>query len=163
MFRNTFLLCCLLLWGVADLHAQANWAISHVTEEQYQQEIREKLALDYSMPDYTTRKIDAEVIGPRLSSLLHGLLDNYQHANYLSMLSSIQCEQIDGLNYCTIEDIRLKEVSKSDNKITVHFNTTLAQNSRGIKKSDLLISFIDGVATNKTVNDLFAYICNYLK
>ncbi len=163
MIKKITFVCLLLLATTTTLHAQANWAINHVTEQQYNQEIREKLALDYSMPDFTTHKLDSEVIGSRLSSMLHGLLDNYQHTDYLSYLSQVQCNQIEGLDYCTIEAIKLKEVTKSDNKITVHFNTTLAHNPRGIKKSDLLISFVDGVSTNKIINALFTNICNYMK
>ncbi len=161
--KKLTLVCLLLLLTTTLLHAQANWAIQPANDSLYQQEIREKLALDYSMPDYTTRKIDPKVMGPRLSSILQNLFDNYQHANYLSILSSIQSEQIEGLDYCLIEKIDFKEASKYGNKIAVHLDTTLERNHLGIKKSDLIITFIDGLSSNKTVNSMFANICNYLK
>lgn len=50
---------CLLI-GAMNLSAQSRWLNSSSMDEQYKAEIREKLQLDYSMPDYITKKIDAK-------------------------------------------------------------------------------------------------------
>ena len=77
----------------------------------YNAEVRSKLALDYSMPDYNTSKISSKVMGPRLATLLEELCAKYKYSDILSILSRIQSNQIDGLDYCTIEEMKLREVS----------------------------------------------------
>lgn len=58
-------------------------------KEQYKAEVREKLQLDWSMPDYTTSKIDAKVMGPRLAKILETICEKYQQYMNLSALSVI--------------------------------------------------------------------------
>ena len=126
-------------------------------------EYRAKIALDYTMPDYSIHKIDPKVMGPRLAAILQELSAKYKQGNYFSMLSSIQSDQIEGLDYCTIEKMGLVDVTKTGNTITIRFKTTLAKNPLDIKKSDLILTFVDGVSDKKNINDLFVNISNYLK
>lgn len=129
----------------------------------YNAEVRSKLALDYSMPDYKTSKISPKVMGPRLATLLEELCAKYKHSDILSILSRIQSNQIDGLDYCTIEKMKLKEVSKSGNTIIIRFDTKLGSNPLNIKKSNLVFTFVDGVSENKLVNSLFTNLSRYIQ
>ena len=77
----------LLMMGVTCINAQTNTKTSK--QEEYKQEVREKLQLDYSMPDYSTSTIDSKVMGPRLANILVTLCNNYQQYMNLSALSVI--------------------------------------------------------------------------
>ena len=156
-----FLLFLLLGAGSADLSAQSAWGT--VSDAQYNADIRQKLSIDTTLPDYSVYKVDPQVMGPRLASILQELGAKYKRSDYLSILSMIQADQIDGLDYCTIEKLGLVNVTKSGNTITIRFKTTLAKNPLDLKKSDLVLTFIDGVSENKQVNALFSNICNYMK
>ena len=156
-----FLLFLLLGAGSADLSAQSAWGT--VSDAQYNADIRQKLSIDTTLPDYSVYKVDPQVMGPRLASILHELGAKYKRSDYLSTLSMIQADQIEGLDYCTIEKLGLVNVTKSGNTITIRFKTTLAKNPLDLKKSDLVLTFIDGVSENKQVNALFSNICNYMK
>ena len=158
------LITMLLLLGAAGsvpASAQSTWGT--VSDDQYKSEVRQKLNLDYSMPDYTTHKIDSKLMGPRLATILQELCAKYKQDGLLSTLSMIQCDQVEGLDYCTIEKMNLDSVSKMGNTITICYKTTLAKNPLDLKKSDLIMTFIDGVSENKQVNSLFSNICNYMK
>lgn len=158
------LLLLFLLLGAAEsvsVSAQSTWGSPSV--DQYNAEVRQTLNLDYSLPDYHTGKIDPKVMGPRLAMLLEELCSKYKESVNNSYLSTIQCQQIEGLDYCTIKGMKLDEVSKTGNTITIHFKTTLDKNPLNIKKSDLTISFVDGVSESKYANSLFMTICKYLK
>lgn len=141
------------------MSAQVN---KELTDE-YKDEIRQKLSLDTTLPDYSVYKVDAEVMGPRLATILQELGSKYKRSDYLSILSSIQVDQIEDLDYCTIEKLGLVNVTKTGNTITIRFKTTLTENPLDLKKSDLIMTFIDGVSENKKVNALFSNICNYMK
>ena len=161
---NQLLITMLLLFGaagLADLSAQSTW--STVSDDQYKSDIRQKLSIDTTLPDYSVYKVDPQVMGPRLASILQELGAKYKRSDYLSTLSMIQAEQIDGLDYCTIEKLGLVNVTKSGNTITIRFKTTLAKNPLDLKKSDLIMTFIDGVSEDKKANSLFSNICNYMK
>ena len=67
------------------------------------------------------------------------------------------------MDYCTIKDMKLDDVTKTGNTITIHFKTTLDKNPLNIKKSDLRISFVDGISESKYANSLFMTISKYLK
>ena len=154
----------LLLFGAAgsaDLSAQSTWGT--VSDAQYNADVRQKLSLDTTLPDYSVYKVDPQVMGPRLASILQELGAKYKRSDYLSTLSMIQADQIEGLDYCTIEKLGLVNVTKSGNTITIRFKTTLAKTPLDLKKSDLIMTFIDGVSPNKQVNALFSNICNYMK
>lgn len=156
-----FVITFMLLLGAANLSAQSTWTTTN--EEQYKSEIRQKLNLDYSMPDYTTSKVDPKVMGPRLTSILRDLGAKYKQDEMLSILSMIQCHQIKDLDYCTIKKMSLKSVTKTENTITIRFKTKLDKNPLNIKNSDLVMTFIDGVSENRSVNSLIMQICNYIK
>lgn len=70
-------------------------------------ELRQKLNIDYSLPDFSTSKLDGKVIGTRLALMLQRLQANYSDAVINQYLSKLVCEQNDGLNYVTIENLRI--------------------------------------------------------
>ena len=161
MKMKHILITMLLLLGAANLSAQSSWSTTN--EEQYNSEIRQELNLDYTLPDYSIHKVDPKVMGPRLAAILQELGAKYKQGSYLSMLSSIQGDQIEGLDYCIIEKMGLVNVTKTGNTITIRFKTTLGPNPLDLKKSDLIFTFVDGVSENKRINSLFANICNYIR
>ena len=122
----------------------------------YNAEVREKLALDYSLPDFSTSKLDGKVIGTRLALMLQRLQDNYRDAVYNQYLSKLVCEQNDGLNYVTIENLKIQKISKTGNVITIMSNAKLSKNPLGLKNTEICMVFTEGVSGNRTVNSLFS-------
>ena len=157
--RIRTILTALMLMAFVAMSAQVN---KELTDE-YKNEVRQKLSLDTTLPDYSVYKVDAKEMGPRLAAILQELGAKYKRSDYLSALSMIQAEQIEGLDYCTIVKLGLVNVTKTGNTITIRFKTTLAKNPLDLKKSDLIMTFVDGVSENKKVNALFSNICNYMK
>ena len=160
---KSILLTLLLLLGASSLSAQ-NVA---ETDKQalYNAELRQQIGLDYSMPDYTVKKIDASVIGPRLTKILTRLLDTYKqplYNQYLAMLRSEVAED-PNLQYVQVEKLKLLNVSKTGNKITIRFNTFTKDKNRGKLDYDLDLTFVDGLSDNQTANDLFCNLGRYIK
>ena len=143
------------------MFSQSTWGSP--SDDQYNAEVRQTLNLDYSMPDYHTGKIDPKVMGPRLAMLLEELCSKYKESVNNSYLSTILCQQIEDLDYCTIKEMKLEDVTKMGNTITIRFKTVLNKNPLNIKKSDLTIPFVDGVSESKYANSLFMTISKYLK
>lgn len=124
---------------------------------------REAIGLDYSMPDYSVKKIDAKVMGPRLAKILESLCANYTQYRHLNSLSLIQSKQVEGLNYGSIKSMKLENVTKTGNELTIRFNTTLEPNNLNLKKSQLVFHFVDGVSEDVAINEFFCILCKYIK
>lgn len=134
------------------------------TSEAERKEIAKKtLALDYSMPDYSIKKIDAKVMGAHLANILESLCANYNQPVYLGSLCVIQSNQIDGLNYGRIKSMKLENVTKTGNELTIRFNTTLEPNNLNLNKSHMVFTFVDGVSEDPAINDFFCTLCRYIK
>lgn len=69
------------------------------------------------MPNYSTSKIDAKLIGPRLAKIIETICEYYQQYMNLSGLSVIQSSQIEGLSYGRVKKIKLNNVSTFKNEI----------------------------------------------
>lgn len=147
----------------AAVSAQQTETSANDKKSQYEAQVRETLALDYSMPDFTVKKIDAKVMGARLAAILEAVNDNYQQPKYLSRLSLIQKSQIADMPYCTVKQMKLKKVEKLNNSITITYETILEPNVQNITKTQLVFHFVDGVAESNSVNDFFCGICRYIK
>ncbi len=132
-------------------------------DEDRKAEIRETLALDYSMPDYSTSKIDEKVMGYRLATILERILDCYNQNIYKSTLTIIQSDQVEGLSYGRIKSMKLDKVSKNGNDITICFLTALEPNNLNLKKSQIVFNFVGGVSADTRTNYFFTSICRYLK
>lgn len=152
-------LTTLLLMAAMGMSAQS----SSVLPDEYKKKMREKLALDYSMPDYSTNKIDAKVIGPRMAAILKKIQELKETDTSMGILSVMQANQIDGMIFCRVKKVNLHNVQKRGNKITVTYDTELAENAKNLKTSQLVFHFVDGVSEDFAVNDFFSHICRYLK
>lgn len=155
------LIIIFLLMGVVTISAQTNAEMNK--QEKYKAEVREKLQLDYFLPDYSTSRIDVKVMGPRLAKILETICENYQQCMNLSALSVIQSSQVEGLNYGRIKKMKLDNVLKQGSEIIIRFNTTLESNNLNLKKSQIIFRFVDGVSDDVSTNDFFSNICRYIK
>ncbi len=113
------------------------------------------------MPDYTTKKVDADVIGDHFAKMLNLLVNNITDRWYAQKMSSILSSQDAQLKYLIVDKIKVLNISKRGNKITVKLKTWLIQNSFGIKTTDVNFHFIDGISDNNDVNDLFYHLSKY--
>ena len=159
--KKILIILCLFL-GINAVSAQ-RLKKQTVTKEEYEQEVRENLNLDYSMSDYSISKIDSTVIGKHLASILNNLCKNYQQYVYLGKLSIIQSNQVEGLNYCRIKKMEFHSASKRGNEITILFSTVLEPNCLNLKKSTLRFHFADGISEDIGTNELFNTLCRYTK
>ena len=115
------------------------------------------------MPDFSTSKIDGKVIGERLAKLLQQLQDKYDNCVLNQYISLIQCEQIENLNYATVEKLHITRISKVDDVITIEAKTKLSNNAAKVKNAKLTFVFDKGVSESISVNDLFKNLDRYIK
>ncbi len=151
------------MFATMSVSAQPIDASSAEAKAQYEAQVRETLALDYSLPDYSIKKVDARVMGQRLAVILKAVNENYQQPKYLSRLSLMQKSQLEDMPYCTVKQMKLKKVEKQGNVITITYETVLEPNAMNIKKAQLVFRFVDGVSESNFVNDFFCGICRYIK
>ena len=150
----------LLLLGATTLSAQP---LGQSQDDKSAIELRQKLNIDYSLPDFSTSKLDGKVIGTRLALMLQRLQANYREAVNNQYLSKLVCEQNDGLNYVTIENLKIQKISKTGNVITIMSNAKLSKNPLGLKNTEICMAFTKGVSDNKAVNSLFSNLAKYIK
>ena len=150
----------LLLLGATTLSAQP---LGQSQDDNYTIELRQKLNIDYSLPDFSTSKLDGKVIGTRLALMLQRLQDNYRDAVINQYLSKLVCEQNDGLNYVTIENLKIQKISKSGNVITIMSNAKLSKNPLGLKNTEICMVLTKGISDKKAVNSLFSNLARYIK
>ena len=150
----------LLLLGATTLSAQT---LGQSQDDNNTNELRQKLNIDYTLPDFSTSKLDGKIIGTRLALMLQRLQANYREAVNNQYLSKLVCEQNDGLNYVTIENLKIQKISKTGNFITIMSNAKLSNNPLGLKNTDIPFVFTEGVSDNKTVNSLFSNLARYIK
>lgn len=146
-----------------SVSAQPTDASTTEAKAQYESQVREILALDYSMPDYSIGSINAKVIGNRLATILQAVNENYTQPRYLNLLSVMQKNQMDGIFYCAVKKIKLKRIEKHGDTITIIYNTELEPNGKDIKKAQLVIKFVNGISDSSYANDLFSNICKYIR
>ena len=149
-----------LLLGAATLSAQP---AGQSKEDQKAMELRQQLNIDYSMPDFSVKKIDSNIIGTRLAQMLQRLQDKYTDDIYNQYLSRIVCEQNDSLNYVTISNFKIKTISKTGDVITIKSHAKLNKNPLGIKDTEIDMAFVRGVSDSKSVNALFSLLSKYIK
>ena len=133
------------------------------SEDAHTVELRQELGIDYSMPDFSTSKIDGKVIGERLAKLLQQLQNKYDGSVLNQYISLIQCEQIENLNYATVEKLNIARISKVDDVITIEAKTKLSNNAAKVKNAKLTFIFNKGVSESTSVNDLFKDLARCIK
>ena len=138
---------------------------STLVDDYRAEKLRQEIGLDYSMPDYSVKKIDASVIGPRLAKILTRLLDTYKQPLYNQFLAMIRSQVAEdpNLQYVYVDKLKLLNIAKTGNTITIRFNTFTKDKNRGKLNYDLEFVFVDGLSDDKTVNDLFSNIGRYIK
>jgi hypothetical protein len=159
--KNLLFTLCLLL-GATTLPAQ-KLKQTVETQEEFEAKVRTTLALDYSMPDYSIKKLDEKVMGHRLAVILAKVNDTFTQYAYLSRLNAIQTSQIDDARLLRIEKMRLENITKTGHQIKVTYQTMLEPNSLGLKKSRLTFNFVDGISENRATNEYFWNLCKYIK
>lgn len=156
--KKLLLVFC-LLFGATNVTAQTK----QQSEDARTIELRQKLGIDYSMPDFSTSKIDGKVIGERLAKLLQQLKGKYDDSVLNQYISFIQCEQIENLNYAIVEKLNITRISKVGDVITIEAKTKLGNNAAKVKNANLTFVFNKGVSESISVNDLFKDLGRYIK
>lgn len=135
------------------------------TEEAKRSKTRESIGLDLSVPDFDTKRIDANVMGVRLAGIIDYLMENYQQSVYERRLTSIVREQSNALEniFFQIKKTHFVHAFKKGNEITILMRTDLLKNAANRKQTDIIFQFKDGLSDNDKVNELFSYISHYVQ
>ncbi len=135
-------------------------SLSVKTVEIKRAEIREKIGLDLTAPDFDTKKIDANLMGDRLAGILDYLIENYQQGIYDRKLGSIAGEQNEVFENAYIQIKKLKFVNavKKGNEITILMRIDLHKNAANVKQTVISFHFVDGISESDRVNELFSYL-----
>lgn len=126
-------------------------------------ELRQQIGIDYSMPDFKTKKIDGAVIGTHLAGMLNLLQKYYNDSTYNWKLAAIVKEQKGLVSQVSVDKLKINEISKKGDVICVLMNCKLSKNTEGIKSADIELIFNKGVSESYTVNSLFSYLSRYVQ
>ena len=152
-----------LLMLMVSMIASAQIWVGYKSDSVKTAEYREKIALDYSMPDYSVTTIDEKKIGSRLANILR----YYEEANdqnmYRRKIAAILAEQNEAFEYSSPEFIKQKlvKIEKSADEITVVYKLWLDKNPANLKQVDIQYHFKDGVSESNTVNEMFSHMSHY--
>lgn len=119
---------------------------------------RGRIGIDYSMPDFSTKRIDGSIIGGHLADMLNFLVLNYSNGPCKSKLMSIIRKQYDSLVPPEIKNLKVIEISKTGDIITVKTKVFLSKNEEGISNLEIPFVFDKGISQNWLVNNLFIYL-----
>lgn len=126
-------------------------------------EYRQKIGIDYSMPDFDTSSINGNVIGKRLAKMLQKLQGEALDYVWRDLVIAICCEQHEGLLYANLEKFKIKNISKTGDMMTVKANVKLGKNALGLRNTNIVMSFDKGVSDSEITNGLFCYLGRYIK
>lgn len=169
------IILCIFVVGIQSVAAQTTLARamqqsenSKPTEEEKIAEYKEKIGLDYSMPDFSLnniKKIDEGIVGTRLANYLVYIDENYNQSIYNRWIASIIAEQNASVQntYFEVEELKLISISKQGNEIGLRYIASLKDSENEKSKADLLFHFTDGVSESDRVNKMFSYIARYLR
>lgn len=172
---NHIILLCIFVVGIQSVAAQTTLARamqqsedSKPTEEEKIAKYKEKIGLDYSMPDFSLnyiKKIDEGIVGTRLANYLVYIDENYNQSIYNRWIASIIAEQNASVQntYFEVEELKLISISKQGNEIGLRYIASLKDSENEKSKADLLFHFTDGVSESDRVNKMFSYIARYLR
>lgn len=153
-----FLATILLGLSVLSLYAQPA-SSQEPTQQQEDVKVifmRNRIGIDYSIPDFSTKRISASIIGDHLAEMLALLQADYKKNAYNRRLITILRGQQDFLVTPEIKKFTIMEVTKKGDVITVKTRYALTKNSEGIKTMDIPFVFDKGVSDSFSVNILFA-------
>lgn len=162
MIRNLILLA---LFTELPLTISAQIKISHLSDSAKVAEYREKICLDYSMPDFSVSSIDEGKMGSRLASLLHFYEEVNNQDTYIRWIGTILKEQYEAFehSYAEVKKQKLAKAYKLGNEITVIYKLWLDKNRANLKQVEIRYHFKDGVSESCTVNDMFSHISHYVQ
>ncbi len=146
-----FLAIILLALSAITLQAQSN------TQEEDVQVVwtRNRIGIDYFIPDFSTKRIDASIIGDHLADMLSLLRSQYKEGAYYRRLISIMREQQDFFLTPEIKKFAITGITKKGDVITVQTKYTLTKNEEGVKTLYIPFVFEKGVSESYSVNSLF--------
>ena len=157
-----------LLMLMVSMIASAQIWVGYKSDSVRIAEYREKIGLDYSMPDYSVTTIDEKKIGSRLANILRYYEEiNHQNINNQNLfrrkISKILVEQNEAFEYISPEFIKQKlvKIEKSADDITIVYRLWLDKNPANLKQVDIQYHFKDGVSESNTVNDMFSHMSRY--
>ena len=163
MKKILFTLCLLL--GATTLSAQSH-QISDLRPQPSDRmaTYREAIGLDMAVPDFSTKKIDAKVMGTRLAGILEYLLSHFHQVIYESYFARILGEQHEALQnkFFNIKKMKFVSASKKSNEITILLKVFPDKNTVNVKQVDLKFRLKDGVSESRIINDLFSNMSRYV-
>lgn len=126
---------------------------------------REAIGLDMTVPDFSTKNIDAKEMGTRLAGILEYLLENYKQGTYERQITLMIGEQVEELKltYFNIKKMKFVSASKKGNEITILLRIWPDKTIGDMKQVDLSIHFKDGASDSRTANEMFSTIGHYVQ
>ena len=155
--KDILFIFCLLLGAINNISAQTLSQSKDAKTIEY----RQKIGIDYSMPDFDTNSINGNVIGDRLAKMLQELEGEALGYVYKDRIIAICCEQHEGLLYANLEKFKIKNISKAGDVITVKAEVRLGKNALDISNTDIVMNFDKGVSDSDITNDLFSSLARY--
>lgn len=140
-------------------------ALSTQTDSMKRAELREKIGLDLTVPDFDTKKIDARVMGERLAGILAYLMENYHQTVYDRKLGLIASEQNEAMEnvYFQLKKMKFVNAVKKGNELTIILRADLQKNPANVKQTDIILHFTDGISESDKINELFIYVSHYVQ
>ena len=125
---------------------------------------RQKIDLDYNVPDYSIKKPDAKVMGWRLAKILQSLEQNYTQDRYNHYLALILSHQMDdGSPYMPIYKVKILNIQKQDNIITVRIKLFSKTKASGKIEQEIPLTFVNSVSEDGIANTLFSELGQYIR
>ena len=155
------ILLCLLMLATGSMAAQT----TSQGEDEKVIEMRQKIGIDYTVPDYDVRKPDVKVMGWRLAKMLIKLEKNYQQGAYNSILARIRSEVLEDprIRYVAVNKMKILRAQKVGDVITIRISTSSKNETLGKLNHEFEIKFDKGVSGNDTANQLFSELSRYIK
>lgn len=155
----------LLFMLFCSLGASAQLSVGGQTDSARMAEMREKIGIDYSMPDFDTKKIDGKVIGARLAKILEFLQKNYTQGTYNRQLANIRFEATEDpkVRFLGVDKIKIDRITKTGNVVVIRVNTSSKNESKEKLMHEFDMVFERGVSKSEKVNSLFLDVSRYIK
>ena len=116
---------------------------------------RARIGIDYSMPDFSTKRIDGDTIGNNLADMLDYLKSNYSSGVCKNRLMSIVSEDVVFIIPPQIKSFKIQEINKVGDVITIETKMTFTKNEERIKELNVPFVFDRGISPSSSVNSLF--------
>ena len=158
-------LLILALLSVLPLEMPAQIWVGYKSDSVKVAEYREKIGLDYSMPDYSVTSIDEGKMGSRLANLLRFYEEVKNQGSYSRWIGTILGEQNEEFEhfYIEVKKQKLVKVEKVANEITIIYRLWLNKTPKNIKQADVSFHFKDGISESQTVNEMFSNMSRYVQ